>query len=405
MNRKKVLWISLCAPYDTVAHAGGKIHNMYLKNMHNSGYFDISLLSFCYEYEVPYLDLDKYQIKNQIKVISDHPVKKFIKKIYNIESVCNPFQKYAGIVPNYQKHYALKMARKYSEKNEQPDIVILHWTQMAVLYPRVVKWFPTSTFVMIEEDVSFLSYRRKADLSQNYFKKQFLKYRYKKLKNIELDVLSVADLTIVNNHKDEKLLLNNGLPLKKIFVSVPFFTDYSNVQWKPVTQNILFFGSMMRAENYKSVIWFIEKVFYKISDPNIKLIIVGGNPHPSLKKYQNSRIRMTGFVEDVSPFFADSMCFIAPLVMGAGIKIKVLEAFSAGIPVLTNEIGIEGIPAVRERDYLHCETPDDYLAAISSLSKGMIDAESLSVNSKKVIKDHFNFSERINHMIQRIYEC
>lgn len=405
MNKKKILWISLCAPYDAVVHAGGKIHNRTVKALQNSQKFEIFLISFCREYEVPLLDLDQYHIKNNIITISGHPVKQVLKKIINIGSTLNPFHKYAGIVPNFQKHYALKAAQDYLIKGEQPDIIILDWTQIVVLYPQLVKWFPTSKFVMIEVDVAFLGYKRKIDIASNSFQKRFMKLRYEKLKKIELNALLHSDLVIVNNHKDKKLLLHNNLPEDKLFVLDPFYTDYSRIQWNQTTNNILFLGSMERSENYKSVIWFIENVFSKIENPEVKLVILGGNPHHSLEKYRSSRIQLTGFVPDVSTYFSTCMCFIAPLIMGAGIKIKVIEALSAGIPVLTNEIGIEGIPAIKEQDYFHCETAEDYLNIIDCLTKQKINVSKLSENAKKVIKDNFNYSEKITHMIDRIYEC
>ena len=55
---KKILWISLMAPYDTVSHAGGKIENYYLKKAHSSHELDLMLVTFCKEDEVSKLDLE-----------------------------------------------------------------------------------------------------------------------------------------------------------------------------------------------------------------------------------------------------------------------------------------------------------------------------------------------------------
>ena len=70
-------------------------------------------------------------------------------------------------------------------------------------------------------------------------------------------------------------------------------------------------------------------------------------------------ITVTGFVKEISKYFEQSLCLVAPLVLGAGIKIKVLEAMSAGLPVLTNQIGIEGIPAQNGIHYYYCERPQE----------------------------------------------
>lgn len=398
--KKKVLWLSLCAPYDTVAHAGGKIHNYYIKNMHKDGRFDIYLISFCYESECQLLDLNQYHISNKIIVVKNN----FLKKAFNAESALNPIQKYAGIIPNYQRYFALKEMHQFAKTHEQPDIIILHWTQMVVLYYEIKKWFPKSKFVMIEEDVSFLGYERKINYANNVLKKIFYKIRHDKLKKIELDVLDKGDLIVVNNIKDRKLLVNCDINHEKIFVSTPYFTNYSFVQRK-ATNNIIYFGAMKRPENYKSVIWFINNVFDKLNDLDVKLIVIGGNPHPSIMKYASDRIKITGFVEDIAPYFSSCLCLVAPLVMGAGIKIKVLEALSAGVPVLTNRIGIEGIPAKADRDYLHCESVRDYVEAIHMLADGRIDARKLSENAKSFIKQSFDPNKMILELMNRIFEC
>ena len=78
---------------------------------------------------------------------------------------------------------------------------------------------------------------------------------------------------------------------------------------------------------------------------------------------------------------------------GAGIKIKVLEAMSAGIPVLTNEIGIEGIPAVDGHDYLHCESNEDFVHGIQALMGNMALAYKIGNNSRQLCEKEFNYEK------------
>ena len=102
-------------------------------------------------------------------------------------------------------------------------------------------------------------------------------------------------------------------------------------------------------------------------------------------------ICVTGFVDDITPYFENSLCLVAPLVLGAGIKIKILEAMSSGLPVLTNEIGIEGINAVNERDYFFCKTPEDYERRILSLSENPDIGIKMDSMAKKFVKEQFNY--------------
>ena len=225
-----------------------------------------------------------------------------------------------------------------------------------------------------------------------------------------MKALNKCDLIVTHNEKDMQLLLDNNIPIEKQHVIVPYFMNMSSVVRNVTNKDIIFFGAMARAENYLSAIWFIENVFYKIKDKATRFIIIGGNPHKSLYEFSNERVVITGFIEDVSPYFANCLCFVAPLVLGAGIKVKVLEALSAGVPTLTNDIGIEGIPGVNGKDYLHCNSADDYIYNINRIIDNEVDTSTISKNSQQFIKENFNLESaaekyylRLNNMEEHEY--
>ena len=120
------------------------------------------------------------------------------------------------------------------------------------------------------------------------------------------------------------------------------------------------------------------------------------------KRRENEKIKVVGFVKDVSDYFAKGLCLVAPLQMGAGIKVKILEAFSAGIPVLTNHIGIEGIPARDGKEYFHCETPNEYAAAIRRLLSDRKSASELSQNARQLVQKQFDYHKKVIELAERI---
>lgn len=402
--KKSILWISSFVPYDTVDHAGGKNHNYHLKYINSINKFNIFLLSRCYEREIPKIDLKKYDIQNKIAVIEADRFHTIIRKAVNIGSVINPYHKYCGLLPNYQGNKVVNIIKEYSKTVKQPDIVILQWTQMLLLLPLVKKCFPNSKIIIIEEDVAFLGYKRKYEYADNIFKKLFWKCRYQRMKNIEIEYLKKADLILVNNKKDANLLIENQCDKEKVEQIAIYYDDYSLNKRNPENKNVIFFGAMGRIENHLSAMWFIENVFPLIKDKEVNFLVIGGGAHKELLQRQNERIKILGFVEDVSPLFATSLCLAAPLVLGAGIKVKILEALSSGIPVLTNEIGIEGIPAENGVEYIHCEEAIDYAKAIEELANNKIDAKMLAENAKKFMQKEFNPSSKMDRVIERILD-
>lgn len=399
----KLLYISLLAPYDTVDHAGGKVHNYYLKQLNASGCFDITLLSMCWQREKSKLDLDAYGIPNRIYVLDKNKAHKILRKVISSISYFNPFDKYANMLLDYERYHYKKLIRNYAMEIsgkglKKPDIIILQWTQMVFLIDYVKKYFPSSKIIAIEEDVSFLNFFRRINLCKTGLQKKIAKYRYVKIKKIELEVLKKSDIIVNNNHKDLLLLQNEGISAEKLRELPIYFNSYDYVKRTNINRNILFYGAMARRENYESAIWFIENVMPLLKDEKVNFVVVGSRPHKSLLAKQSKNVVITGYVEYVESYLEHSLCLVAPLVLGAGIKVKILEAMSSGIPVLTNTIGIEGIYA---KDGIHfdlCVTPEDYVCAIKKIiTYNFVENK----EAKKFVKENYDLASAFEMFMKR----
>lgn len=395
--KKKVLWISLNAPYDKVDHAGGQVHNYYLKQLHSCGYTDIKLITFCHPSELPKLDLDKYGIDATVFPQENTGIKHLFWGVLNLETRYNPWNRYAGITFNFFEVKLKQEINRLCKEGYQPDVVILQWTQMVFFIHYLKKVFPKAKFICIEEDVTFLGYQRKYEVAEK--NKALFKLRYNRMKEIELSALQQADQIICSNKKDEVLLKNENLTVP-IWSWCPYYNNMIDIKRKCNTRDILFFGAMNREANWKSAIWFIDNVFVNLN--NVRFIVLGSKPPRELMTYASNKIIIPGYVDDIFPYFASSMCLVVPLQMGAGIKIKVLEGMSSGIPVLSNSIGIEGIPAKNGFEYLHCENAQDFKKTIKDICDKNIDAETIGKRGKEFLKEKFDFVSDTSKFIDMI---
>ncbi len=401
MGKSIVLWVSPYVPYDNVPHAGGKIHNFYLKFL-SENHVPVYLLSVCRQNEKMKLDLDAYHIENNLVFFSNRIDKKILRGLGVINGRYNIFHPYAGKLYGYVAKPLKSKLKQIKKEGCNPRIIILQWTEAVLLLSYVKKIFPECKIIVIEEDVSYLYYYREWKKSSNLLLKWINKKRYTRLKSLELNALNRADKIILNNNKDKQLVLKDQVNEEKIFTWCPYFQNMTNLNRKPQKKNIIFYGAMNRPENHLSVIWFIEKVMPKIKDLDLKFTVIGANPPQDLLKYANEKIEILGFVESVEPYFSEGMCLVAPLVMGAGIKIKVLEALSAGIPVLTNTIGIEGVGVTNGQEYFHCENPEDYVEVIRAIFEDKIDVNKIEGNAKCFISDNFNIEESKEEFLKLI---
>lgn len=390
--------MSLCAPYDSVAHGGGQNHNYYIKYFKKNLEADITLLTLYAPSEKEKLDFDKYGIKH-------------ISKEYDKSKAVVAFQnalgklfvhKHGGLLDNKAYHLFLDEINEYVSLSEVPDVVITQWTETSLLIDKLKMHFPNAIYIAIEEDVAFLGYERKYLCSKGIMRLyKWLKYKFLKIR--EIDALKQYNIVVPLNKKDENVLIENGISPNCIFRSCSYHGLYSNCNYSPNKYDLLFYGAMNRKENYESVIWFIENVMTHL-DSKYRLFVVGGNPGENIKKYSSDQIIVTGFVDNVSIFFENCLCLVAPLLLGAGIKIKVLEALSAGLPVITNEIGAEGIGLTDRVNFLFCENPAQYVDAIQLLSKDEIFRNQIGENGKLHIEAFFDVDNYLNRLIKKILE-
>lgn len=397
---KKVLWISMMAPYDNVGHASGKTENYYLKYVQAHSEFQMVLMTLCKDYEVSKLDLDKYGIKNKIYVRRWKGIYGFIRRGIAWLSKFNIINKYAGLTPCDISYGIKKMLRELANENFMPDCIILQWTEILFMFPEIKKLYPDVPIIAIEEDVSYLGQLRRLQNSRG-LQKKFYEIKYHKVKNLELKYLDEVNLVVLNNLKDYELVIKDGIK-SKIFIWSVFFQQLLKVIPVRTSKDIIFYGAMSREENWRSAEWFILNVMPLLQDRDVRFVIIGSNPNRKLYRYCNNKIVIKGYVEDISNELAGCLCLVAPLLLGAGIKVKVIEALSCGIPVLTNSIGIEGIPAVNEESYFHCETASDYAEIIGKLYNEQINTQSLSKYAKAVIKNNFNYEKNADEFVKEL---
>ena len=396
---KKLLWISPYVPYDQVRHAGGKTHNYYIKYFQKSGYFDIHLVTLALHCEQEQIDLDKYGISYDAAILDGGMIKNGFRIMYNMNSVFNNRHRLCHVILSYQYKCLKNMVKKYAEENT-PDIVVMQWTGAAFLLPVVKQLFPGVYTVIIEEDVTFQGYERKYLSEMNKRRKNRYLQLYKQLKKKELELLTDCDLVVLNNNKDRDLLGDSGISSDKMYVGVPYYEDFSYVTRENPGPEILYYGVMNREENHQAAMWLIQKVMPLISDLDVRLNVVGNGPSEELKKLESEHIHITGYVEDISGYFAECMCLAVPLQLGAGIKVKILEGMSAGMPVLTNAVGIEGIPARNGEDFYYCETPEEYAIILRKLYNNGKEGEQIGNAAKAFMQKSYNIDKSLDGLIQ-----
>lgn len=402
MSKRKILYLSMSIPYNNVPHAGGKTFNYYINSFAEDTNNEVTLIAKVLPEEEKKVNNINPKIRTLLVRTPQNTVKKYFAYLKSINSKFNPLYPYGNVLTKEIFDQIEQQLEILTKEEYYPDVIILEWTWMLLFIDKVKKFYPRAKYVASEHDVSFLGAKRELDRA-NGVRKLYRKLFYYNLKKRELDCIKKCDYVVTHNNKDKNILLDNGVENAKLGTIVPYFEKPKGVIREHVENDIVFYGAMNRYENEISVKWFIKNVMPKINDLDVKYIIVGNKPSEELKKYSSEKVILTGFVEDVQPYFAKAKCLAAPIQAGAGIKVKILEAMAMGVPVLTNSIGIEGIDARDGYEYIHCETPEEYENVIRLILKGSIDSEKIAHNALDMINSDYDLKESFINYSHVVY--
>ncbi|MBB6091262.1 glycosyltransferase involved in cell wall biosynthesis [Povalibacter uvarum] len=129
-----------------------------------------------------------------------------------------------------------------------------------------------------------------------------------------------------------------------------------DVEFEDTQPRLLYVGSLDWEANRDGLLWFLREVWPTLLERrgDLQLVVAGRNPGEELtaEAARTRGVQLLGFVEDLESLYATSRVFIAPLRFGSGIKVKVINALYRGLPVVTTDVGVEGLAAVSGRDLL-----------------------------------------------------
>jgi GT2 family glycosyltransferase len=157
-------------------------------------------------------------------------------------------------------------------------------------------------------------------------------------------------------------------------------------------KTMLFIGSFRHTPNVDALNWFADRVLPSVlaAEPEAELVVIGSDLPASLNRLKERRgIEMLGFVADIRAALERYSVFVCPILSGSGIRVKLLEAFASGIPVVSTRVGAEGLAWISGEICEIADSPDDFAAAILCLFSDCGYAAVLAARAREmVIKQH-----------------
>jgi glycosyltransferase involved in cell wall biosynthesis len=173
-------------------------------------------------------------------------------------------------------------------------------------------------------------------------------------------------------------------------------------------RRLIFMGAMWRYENIEAVLFFYHSVFSRIRNtiPGVTLCVAGGSPSEEIKRLAaDPAITITGFVEDLLPYYMESDISIAPMRIGGGVQCKILDAMAAGLPVVTTPQGNEGICAAPAKEIFVADTPETFSDRTIELIEDGELRKTISRNAIHFLRRNFGWGQTIERLESVYNEC
>jgi glycosyltransferase involved in cell wall biosynthesis len=265
-------------------------------------------------------------------------------------------------------------------------------------YSQVKRYSPSTQFIVDSVDVHFLRERMMADILAD----SSLKKTSEKTKAAEVEAYNLADNVWVVSSLDRDVLVEEKVPAEKINIVPNIHTIRQDVPplERRGQKTLLFIGGFVHQPNVDAVEFFYREILPLVvkEEPDIRLRIVGDSPPKHIMAMAGNNVEILGYVPDTQSYLDAATVSIVPLRYGAGLKGKVGEAMSAGLPLVTTSIGAQGMSLVSGRDCFIADKPVDFTHAIVRLLREPDLWQLFSENSRTFMRDNFGYESIKEHL-------
>jgi glycosyltransferase involved in cell wall biosynthesis len=188
----------------------------------------------------------------------------------------------------------------------------------------------------------------------------------------ERRILSLADAVVVFTDRDRRLLAESSPRSSAALLTVPLGWDVPPRALDPVgvsPPTLLFVGSFIHPPNVDAALRLARVILPRVRRvcPDVRLEIVGASPPPELVALASDVVRVTGAVPAVAPHLDRAAVVLAPIVLGGGVRVKMLEALASGKAVVASTRATEGISARPGEELIVADGEADTAAAVVEL--------------------------------------
>jgi glycosyltransferase involved in cell wall biosynthesis len=223
--------------------------------------------------------------------------------------------------------------------------------------------------VCVHHDVESALLQRRADVERHLGRRAYLAYQARLMDGVERRWCGRVALNVAVSERDAERLLEKA-PASRVAV-VPNGVDMEEFRPGDGTgTGAAFVGGTMPFPNLDALDFFSEQVLPHVrrDGTDVPVRWVGRASAAQQRAYwERYGVELTGYAEDVRPFMREAACHIVPLRVGGGTRLKILNSWAMGKPVVSTSVGCEGLAAADGKNILIADAPEAFARALRAV--------------------------------------
>jgi GT2 family glycosyltransferase len=246
---------------------------------------------------------------------------------------------------------------------------------------------PNAKLVFDTVDLHFLREQREAELAGSEAARKAATATRKQ----ELELIRATDATLVVS-EFERELLAELTPDAEVGVVSNIHSLQDPGRPFAERRDLVFVGGFQHPPNVDAAEWLIDEILPRIRRelPEVELHLIGSKMPESLAQRRASGLRIHGFVADLNPYMTGCRVSVAPLRYGAGVKGKVNQAMSHGLPVVATSCAAEGMHTEHGVDVLMADDADSFAREVVRLYRDPELWQTLALGGRANVEQHFS---------------
>jgi polysaccharide biosynthesis protein PslH len=254
------------------------------------------------------------------------------------------------------------------------------------------------------ENVEHVFLRRYLGQERSLLKRAYAWLEWWKMRRWEQDLCARATHVMACSEQDRHYLapLCQGVPISVVPNTVD--TDAFAPMGGEDPLTVIYQGGMDWYPNRDAVEFFAHEILPRLRGrvPGVRFVVAGRNPSPDLRRRLADipGVSFTGTVADMRPEIARAAVCVAPLRIGSGTRLKILEAAAMGRPVVATRLGAEGLEFVPGEEILLADAPEDFAEMLASLLQDEGRRCAIGLAGRRRVETQYNFTALRRALVQ-----